>query len=71
MRIIGAFYWLLTCMNLYGFFVQSSMFADVIGKISAFKRWGAVPMPLWIDGLYIESLGVIGVLLVLASKHPN
>ncbi len=33
MRIIGAFYLLLTFMNLYGFFVQSSMFTDVIGKI--------------------------------------
>ena len=69
LRVVGVFYLLLTLMNLYGLFINSQLYTEVL------------PVPLAADPLavrafsdawlvFVFELGVLGAMMLYASRDP-
>ncbi|MEK6753712.1 MAG: BphX family protein [Chloroflexota bacterium] len=70
-RIVGAFYLLLTAMNLWGIFLSGSdqMFADIL---PAPMNTDALAVRAFIDAwlVFVFELGVLGAMALVASQAP-
>lgn len=69
LRIVGAFYLLLTGLNLYGIFINPQFFRDILPFAANDLN---VAIKAYVDAwfAFILELGVLGAMMLYASRDP-
>jgi len=68
LRVVGVFYLLLTAMNLYGLFINTSFFNSMLpyaATDTAVKAFADA----WL--VFVAELGVLGAMMLYASRNPE
>ncbi len=68
LRVVGAFYLLLTAMNLYGLFINTSFFNSTL-PYEATDTTVKAFADAWL--VFVAELGVLGGMMLYASRNPE